>query len=489
MIKQKSIKVNFIMNSLLTMSSFIFPLITFPYAARVLHPAGTGKVAFATSIIFYFSIFTQMGIPTYGIHACAKVRENKAALTQTAQELLLINLIASIIAYIVLGISILSFDTFYKNKELLAVLSMSVMLNTIGMEWLYKALEKYTYITVRSLAFKVISLILMFLLVHDSGDIIIYGFITIFASSASNILNFISVRNHISVKPADKYDLKRHLKPVFVFFAMACATTIYTNLDTVMLGFMTSDEEVGYYNTAIKVKTILVSVVTSLGTVLLPRVSYFIQNKRFNEFGVIIEKTLNFIFMLSLPLTVYFVFYSKWVVLLLAGQDYLPAVEPMQIILLTLPLIGVSSLLGYEILVPMGREKVFLYSVLSGAVVDTVLNAIFIPRLGTSGAALATLIAEIVVLVVLLWNLKCSITGILKKIPYDKIGISLIVSILTSYIVSKFTVIPLSMIIMTGTVFFGTYLGALIVMKEELTRSIVKFDILGKMIKKLLKKE
>ena len=190
--KQKSLKLNVIMNMILTMSSFIFPLITFPYVSRILLPEGTGKVSFATSLISYFSMFAQLGIPMYGIRACAKVRDNRQELTRTAQELLIINLIMSVISYVVLFIAIAFVPRLQSEKTLYVIVSFTIILTSIGMEWLYKALEQYTYITIRSVIFKFIALIAMFLLIHKKSDYVIYGGISILAASASNIFNFIN---------------------------------------------------------------------------------------------------------------------------------------------------------------------------------------------------------------------------------------------------------------------------------------------------------
>lgn len=254
--KQKSIKINFIMNMILTMSSFIFPLITFPYVSRILLPVGTGKVSFATSLISYFSMFAQLGIPTYGIRVCAKVRDNREELTRTVQELLTINLVMSVLSYIALFIVLTFVPRLQADKPLYIIMSFTIILTSIGMEWLYKALEQYMYITVRSVIFKFIALIAMFLLIHEQQDYVIYGGITILAASASNIFNLINVHKYIDLKPVGDYNFRRHLKPVATFFAMACATTIYTNLDNVMLGFMATDADVGYYNAAVKIKKI-----------------------------------------------------------------------------------------------------------------------------------------------------------------------------------------------------------------------------------------
>lgn len=225
--KNNSIKFNFIMNSLLTISSFIFPLITFPYVSRILLPEGTGKVSFVTSVVTYFNMFAQLGIPTYGIRACAKVRDDKETLSRTVHELLSINLIMSAFAYLVLGICLATIPRFQTEKPLFIIVSTTILFNAVGVEWLYKGLEQYTYITVRSLVFKVIALVAMLGLVHEKSDYVIYGAITIFAASASNVLNLINTRKYIKVCSVGNYNLVRHIKPILIFF---CNVMCYGNL-------------------------------------------------------------------------------------------------------------------------------------------------------------------------------------------------------------------------------------------------------------------
>ena len=398
--KKPSIRKNFIMNVLLTMSGFIFPLITFPYVSRILLPAGTGKVQFATSVIAYFSLFAQLGIPTYGIRACAKVRDNREELTRTAHELLVINLVMNVIAYIVLAIALFTVPRLQKDRLLLVIVSLTMILTSVGMEWLYKALEQYTYIAVRSVIFKLIAVVAMFLLIHTKSDYVIYGGISIFAASASNVLNLINAHKYIGFRPVGNYDFRRHLKPIGIFFAMACATTIYTNLDNVMLGFMTTDVDVGYYGAAVKIKGILVSVVTSLGAVLLPRASYYVEHGEMEEFRRITKKALNFVMLLAVPLSVFFILFAKEGILLLSGAEYEGSIVPMQVIMPTLLLIGITNILGIQILVPTGREKIVLHSVIAGAVIDVIINALLIPHIQSTGAAIGTLVAETVVLLV-----------------------------------------------------------------------------------------
>ena len=183
------------MNAILTVSSFVFPMITFPYASRVLLVENYGKVTFATSVLTYFAMFAALGIPNYGIRACARVREDKVKLSRTAQELMIINLITSAITYIAFFVSLIFVKRFQQDSTLLIINSVSILLNTLGVTWLYSALEQYSYITVRNIVCKIISIILMFIFVHNPSDYVIYGAIAMVASGGSNLLNFLNLRN------------------------------------------------------------------------------------------------------------------------------------------------------------------------------------------------------------------------------------------------------------------------------------------------------
>ena len=196
-LKTKSVKFNFIMNMILTASSFIFPLITFPYVSRVLLVEGNGYVSFATSVLTYFTMFASLGIPSYGIRACAQVRDDREELSKLTQELLIINIATTVLVSIVFVITLFTVPQFKEQQTLLWINGATLVLNAIGVNWLYSALEQYTYITVRSLVFKILSIILMFVFVHQQQDYIIYGAITVFATGGSNILNFINMRRKL----------------------------------------------------------------------------------------------------------------------------------------------------------------------------------------------------------------------------------------------------------------------------------------------------
>ena len=424
--KQKSVKLNYLMNCILTGSAMIFPLLSYPYVSRILQPEGMGKVAFANSVVAYFAMGAMMGIPTYGIRACARVRDDKEALSRTVWELLSINMVMTVFVYLIFGVSLFLIPRFAEDKALLTLMGISIFFQLLGVEWLFKALEEYTYITLRSLLFKVLALALMFLCVREKDDYIIYGVLTLLAGMGSNVCNAFRVRRYVGplnkciCAPMEKTFPKaerketvppwnrgvcflrqaagKHLKAVGVFFAMTAATTIYTNLDVVMLDFMSGDVETGYYSTAVKIKGVLVSFVTALGSVLLPRMSYYAERKMNKEFRKMISKAFLFVGLVSVPLCIFFVFFAKYSILIISGKNFLPAVGTMQIIMPTLILIGFSNICGIQILVPLGLEKQVLYSEIAGAVTDICINLWLIPSMGAKGAAIGTLAAEAVVL-------------------------------------------------------------------------------------------
>ena len=476
--KNTSVFRNFIMNVLLTMSSFIFPLLTFPYVSRILSPEGIGKVSFATSVMSYFLIIAQLGIPTYGIRACAKVRDNGEELNKTVKEIFCISMIMCVIAYVLLVTSIILIPKFHEERKLLIVISAMILFTTLGAEWLYKALEMYSYITWRSIVFKLIALIAMFLFVHEKEDYVIYGAISILASSASGIMNFMNLHKVVDLRVCHSLDFRKHMKPIFVFFAMSCATTVYLNLDTVMLGFMKTDADVGYYNAAVKIKNMLVSIVTSLGAVLLPRVTYYIENGKKDKFKNLAIKAIQFVYFFSFPLIVFFIIFAKQGVLFLSGEGYYDAILPMQCMMPTLLIIGLTNIMGIQILVPLGKEKKVLISVIAGAVVDLIINAILIPRYAATGAAIGTMIAEIVVFIVQYLVDRKLFEELLSNINPIKTVIATVIGVIASIWVFHMNFGYFLSLVLAGICFGGAYLVCLLILKEsfmeEIKRIIVK---------------
>ena len=479
--KQRSIQHNVLMNTILTVSSVIFPLITFPYASRVLLPENMGKVSFATAAISYFNLFAQLGIPMYGIRACAKVRDDKKALTQTVHELLLINGTLSLVAYGALMLMLLFVPKFAVEKELYITMGTLVLFNAVGAEWLYKALEQYTYITKRSLLFKVVAFAALFFMIHQPEDYVIYGGITIFASSASNLMNFYNIRKYVDLRWQGGYNIGKHKKPILIFFLMSCATTLYANLDTLMLGFIRSDLEVGYYNAAVKVKGVLVGLVTSVGTVILPRASYYFEKGQKDEFWRIGRKALKIVVGLAMPVVLFFAVFAGECIEILAGDAYGASVLPMQIVMPTVLLIGVTNILGIQMLIPMGREKAVLLSEAIGLAVNIICNFVLIPIAGVAGAALGVLITEFAVLVVQVVLLRGNIKNVFLRKEILRIMAGGALGLCVILPMKHLPLLHILRLAIAAVLFFGIYLLVAVTPKEVIRQTkIVAKRILEK---------
>lgn len=472
--KKHSVLYNFIMNFILTISSFIFPLITFPYVSRILLPSGIGKVSFATSVVNYFVLIAQLGIPLYGVKACARVKYNKEYLGKTVQEILCINLIMSVISYILFLILLFKVPRLWQERQLMIVISMLIIFTTLGVEWFFRALEMYSYITWQSIIFKFIALLSMFLLVHSQEDYIVYGGISIFAASASGILNFVYLHKIIDFNRRYKLELRRHIKPILILFAMSCATTVYSNLDIVMLGFMKTDADMGYYNAAIKVKNMLGSLVISLGTVLLPRVTLYLEMNEKEKFRSLSINAIRFVLFSAIPMLIFFIIYAKSSILLLSGDGYENAILPMQILMPTLLFLGLTNIMGVQIMIPMGKESKVLVSVCIGAIMDLIINILLIPEFSVSGAAIGTLVAEVTVFIYQYFACRELFHSLFREVRPCKIIISAIVAVFMSVWTLKVSMNLLILFIISCICYGGSYIICLLVFQENFILELFK---------------
>lgn len=455
------------MNAILTLSSVVFPLITLPYVTRVLGADGVGRVYFASSVIAFFAIFAEIGIPVYGIRACARVSDDREKLSQTACEILTVNVISCAAVYAVFALALNSVPGLAEDRELMLLMSSTMILNAAGAEWLYKALEKFTYITLRSIAFKIIAIIMMFLTVRSRSDYIIYGFITIFAASASNIVNVLCLHRYIERRPVSRHGLKRHLPAMLMLFALAAATTVYTNLDLAILDFMKGNAEAGLYGVSVKIKLVIVSLITSVSAVLLPRNSFYYEKDRKDDFFRLLSVTMNMVFTVSVPVACFFMICAEESILILAGDGFLRSVVPMMIIMPSVIFIGISNIIGMQMLVPTGREKAVVRAAVIGAAVDLFLNLMLIPHYASAGAAAATLSAEICVTLYMINASGRSRREIFGNISATSVMISAAASSAAAIMIKITVDGTLASLCLCAAVFFSLYAGLIFTFQKR----------------------
>lgn len=397
--KASSIKKNAVLNVLKTAMSLIFPLITFPYTSRVLGPVGIGKVNFAQSIVSYFVMVAMLGITNYSIREAAKLREDRERLSKFVKEILCINLLASIIAYILLFVTIFLLTRFSGYRILIILLSSAIIFTVVGIDWLFYAVEDLSPVTMRTFIFNLIALVLLFVFVKNQEDYLNYALISVFSSVGSNIFNLIVSRKYVDFGIRMKFELKKHIKPIFLFFVMSIAATINSSLDVTMLGFISGDAQVGLYSAALKITRIAASVVAST-TVILPRLSYYYSQNNFDELKKLFCKSFNMTAFFCFPLVTGLYLVSSSAIHLLSGDLYAGSVPVLKILTASIFFIAMSNLTGTHLFLAIGKEKYVLYSVLGGILFNILLNSFLIPRYGAAGAASATSVTEAVVTVI-----------------------------------------------------------------------------------------
>lgn len=391
----KSVKLNFILNTIRIFLGAFFILITTPYITRILGAENLGKVDYVNSIIQYFILFTALGIPSYGIREIARTRDNEYERTKTVIELGIILVITTIIGYIVLFFLLNNISGFKELKTLILIMSTWILFNNIGFEWFYQGIENQIYITIRFIAIRVIVIVLMFLFVKNPSDYITYGIITVLMNSGSNILNLINIRKYLSFKniKLKNLNLFKHLKPVLIIFAASLSSSVYLQLDVVMLGNI-SEEIVAYYTVPNKLIRLVVILITALGTILVPRISNCIKNNDIENYKKYVNYSLKYILMISIPSLVGIFLLADNIIFIMAGERFIQSILTMRILVFILFIVGIIYFLGIQILYSHGLERHYTCSVVIAAVINFIFNYIMIPKYYQNGAAVGTIIAE-----------------------------------------------------------------------------------------------
>lgn len=400
---EKSIKVNSILNVIKTISSIIFPLITFPYISRVLQPENVGKVSFGSSFVSYFSLIASLGITTYAIRECSAVRGDKKKLGEKASQIFSINVCTTIVAYVLVGLSLIFFRKLDSYRTLIIIQSTAILFTTWGADWLNSAMEDFKFITIRSIGFQFISLILMFILVHQPDDYYKYAAITVLSSCGANITNILYRRKYCTVHFTMDMHWQEHIKPILLLFVMILAQTIFNSSDITMLGLMKGDYEVGLYSSAVKMANLVSQVVASLAWVVMPRMALYFSEANYEKINEMLKKTFNVLVTIGFPCAVGCVCLSQEIILIIAGAQYFAAAPALSILMIgfMFSLIG-GSFLGNMVLLPSKREDIYMIVCCVATGINLVMNYFLIPLWGVNAAAATTMFASLLIMVLLI---------------------------------------------------------------------------------------
>lgn len=419
-----SIKKNYGFNLLNSVLNIIFPIITFPYAARILSPDGIGEVQFIFSFAQYFSILAAFGLPIYGVKAIATTNGDKAKESKVASELILFSIITACIAFVIYcSFSIVSAGSDYKISTIV-ITGLLVLFGFLNVDWFFAGRQEFKVIALRSFIVKFIGLGILFTFVNEREDTFYYLIFLIFLYLGNYLLNFLFLIKRVTIK-LKGLSFNQHLKPLLLIFSMALATTIYTTLDVVILGLLSNEREVGLYTSAIKLSKVSLPILTSLGIVVVPKATQYFASENITEQSRLLNKSFSFVTLLSIPMSFGIFLLSKETIWLFSGAEFLDAINDVRV-LSCLPLfIGIGHFVSFQILLPMNKNGAISAATFIGMLLFLVLCFLLIPQNGSIGTAIATVATELIVTIAyLLYTPK----QILRGFPWLKILKAFIVS-------------------------------------------------------------
>lgn len=477
---QKPLGLNAVLNAIKSSLSILFPLIIYPYVFHVLHSENIGKVNFASSIVSYFSMFAMLGVTQYAVREGAKIRNNKDEINKLTSEIFTINVISTIVSYVLLAVCIISISKLHLYSELILICSISIAFNTLGIEWVNTIYEDYLYITIRSIIINIISLVFIFIFVKSEDDLYIYAFLSILGSVITGIVNWRYCRRYIRLKLTKSINFKRHFKPISILFANALATNIYVNSDITMIGWFCGDYNVGIYVLAVKVYSVIKNIMAALYAVTVPRISYYFGAGDNEKVMELYSNLISSILLILLPASAGIISVAPEIIMFIGGNEYIESIVPLRI--LGISLIGAifAGLLTYCLNIPLGREMINFQATIISALLNIGLNFVLIELLSQNGAAITTAISEFSVFFYCLFRsrneikLYVDIKRVIHYLLQSVAGVIVVITVtICTHHILGVSFVSFTIIVMSSVIVYGVLL---ILVKNSFVLALLKWN-------------
>lgn len=401
---KKSVKKNYVFNVIYQIILIVLPIITVPYLSRVLGSAGNGEYGYTVSIVSYFIILGSCGISLYGQREIAYYQSDRKKKSKIFWELFIIKLFTTLISMIIFGL-IFCIDRHYSLYY--RILLLEFIANILDISWLYQGEENFKTIILKNGVVKLISIVCIFLFIKTPSDVWKYILIYCLSTLIGNVSLWFNLNRDVDFVELNKLNFKKHIKPMLILFIPQIAVQVYTILDKSMIGFITHDmDEVGFYDQSQKVIKLLLTVITSMGSVMLPRIASCFSENKHETIRIYMNKTFKFVFLLAFPMIFGIIAVSDSFVPLFFGKGYEKVKILMPILSFIILSIGLSNVVGTQYLLPTKRQKEYTTSIIVGAIVNVILNFILIYYYKSIGACIATIIAEMAVTLVQMYFVK-----------------------------------------------------------------------------------
>ena len=389
---KKSIMKNYLYNLAYQILIIIMPIITTPYLSRTLGASGIGTYSYTISIVTYFILFGSFGTAIYGQREVAYVQDDTKKRSIVFYEILILRCITMPIAMIVFYLLYCRTGLYYIYFR---ILLLEMLSTCFDISWFFQGIENFKKTAVRNIVIKIISVISIFLFIKNENDTSKYLIIYTLTNLLGNVSLWIGLKKYITKVELKEIRFLRQLKPAITFFIPQIAIQIYTVLDKTMIGAITNNmSEVGYYEQTQKIVKMLLTIITSLGTVMVPRISKCYIDGDTLQIKKYMNKTFRFVYMLAFPLIFGIIATADNFVPLFLGEGYETVKLLMKIMSWIILFIGLGNILGSQYLLSTKQQGKFTICVVCGAIVNVILNSLMIPKLQSLGAVIATVVAE-----------------------------------------------------------------------------------------------
>lgn len=389
-------KRNYIYNLIYQILILIIPLITAPYLSRVVGAEGVGTYSYTYSIVYYFMMLTLLGVNNYGNRTIAKVRDNKEELSKNFWGIYAMQLIMGITMLVLYVGYIFLFENEYKTIAIIQ--SLFIISSILDINWFFFGLEEFKVTITRNTIVKLGTMVLIFLFVKSTGDVWKYTLIMAGMTVVSQILLWGFLRKKVNFVKVSKKDIVKHIKPNLVLFVPVIAISLYKMMDKVMLGAMSNVTEVGYYENAEKIVNIPMTLISALGTVMLPRMTNILSKGEEKEANEYISKSIEFVMFMSFAICFGLIAIGYDFAPLYFGNEFQKSGILIMMLAITTPFLAFANVVRTQYLIPKEKDKIYIVSVFEGAVLNFIMNWIFIPIFASIGACIGTICAEAIVM-------------------------------------------------------------------------------------------
>ncbi len=492
---KNEVRSNVVINLIRTVTMMILSFVTFPLVCRYLGDTMVGLYSWATAFVYYFLILARISIPNIAVRECIKVRDDPEKLAHKTQEFFIIQAVTTLLSFglmciIVFSVGVPNFAD-PLNRSLIFVLSLNFLFGVLSFEWVFTALEKHTYMAIRSIVVATIVDILVFAFIKDPEHILLYAFLSILTTVLTVLSNIIYLPKLVKFRKTEKYNFKQYFPLLGVLFAISVVAAIYDKTDTFILGFIDpSKASVGSYSVAMKGVEIVIGIITALSTIFMPRAMYYYQKGDERQFKNLNKYSANICLLIVIPAIALMVALAEPITKIIAGIEGYYYADTILIALASLMLtFSISNIIYTQILIPLKKEKYYLVAVLSASITNIGLSLLFglviFKDNPAFGVALGTSITDVLLVAILAslsWkhskhiilnfnNLKILIIGIIIGVAAYFISPILFKSLANNMSIEFAYLVDIIII------FFGSlivYIIGLILTKEKLVKSIIR---------------